>query len=63
MKFDFKQKGRKNDRDKSLLKRLKSPAIKASGISTILSPSITDELCDRLKLLLQRSRKQVRFIQ
>ena len=37
-----------------MIKLLKSPAIMASGISkTIFLPSDPDELCDRLKLLLQ----------
>ena len=35
MNFNIKQKGRKNDRYRSLTKLLKSPAIMASGISTI----------------------------
>ena len=51
--FDFRQKGRKNDRDKSLIKLLISPAIMASGISTILLPSDPNEMCERLKLILQ----------
>ena len=33
MNFNIKQKGRKSDRDKSLIKLLKSPAIMASGTS------------------------------
>ena len=54
MKFNIKQKGRKSDRDKSMLKLLKSPAFMASGISkTIFLSSDTDELCHRLKMLLQ----------
>ena len=54
MNFNIKQKGRKSDRDKSMIKLLKSPAIMASGISnTIILSSNPDELCDRLKLLLQ----------
>ena len=36
MKFDIKQKGRKSNRDKSVIKLLKSPAIMASGISNII---------------------------
>ena len=54
MNFNIKQKGRKSDRDRSLIKLLKSPAIMASGISNIkfLSPD-PDELCNRLELLLQ----------
>ena len=49
-----KQKGRKSDRDKSMIKLLKSPAIMASGIPIIITLSTgPDELCKRLKLLLQ----------
>ena len=53
MKFDIKQKGRKSKRDKTLIKLLKAPAIMASGISIIFLSSDANELCDRLKLLLQ----------
>ena len=54
MKFDIKQKGRKSNRDKSMKRLLKSPAIMASGVSkTIFLSSDADELCNRLKLLLQ----------
>ena len=54
MNFNIKQKGNKSDRDKSFIRLLKSPAIMASGISnTIILSSNPDELCDRLKLLLQ----------
>ena len=52
MYFNIKQKGRKSDRDKSLIKFLKSTAMIASGISTIFSPSDLDELCNGIKLLL-----------
>ena len=41
--FNIKQNGRKSDRDRSLIKLLKSPAIGASGISTKFSPSDPDE--------------------
>ena len=52
--FNIKQKGRKSDRDKSMIKILISPAIMASGFSnTIFLSSDPDELCDRLRLLLQ----------
>ena len=54
MKFDIKQRGRKSNRDKSLIKLLESPAIMASGTSKkIILLSDLDELCDRLKLLFQ----------
>ena len=52
MSFDIKEKGRKND--KELIKLLKSPAIMTSGISNIvILSSDPDELCNRLRLLLQ----------
>ena len=54
MNFNFKQKRRKSDRDRSLIKLIKLPAITASGISnTIFASSDPDELCNRLKLVLQ----------
>ena len=49
----MKQRGRKSNRDKTLIKLLKSPAIVASEVSTIFSSSNLDELCHRLKLLIQ----------
>ena len=58
MNFNFKQKGRKSDRDKSVKKLLKSPAVMVSGISTTILSSNPDKHCDRLKLLLQE--KQAR---
>ena len=55
MKIDIKQKRRKSNRDKSMIKLLKSPAIIAWGVSkTILLSSDPIELSDRLKLLLQQ---------
>ena len=53
MKFNIKQKGQKSPRDESLIKLLCSPAIIAWGISTPILPENTNELCDRLKLLIQ----------
>ena len=56
MHFDMKAAGKKPTRDKTLLKLLKSPGliVSASGVSkTIFLSSDPDELCDRLKLLLQ----------
>ena len=56
MNFDQKAIGKKSTRDKTLIKLLKSPGlmVSASGISkTIFLSSDPDELCDRLKLLLQ----------
>ena len=53
MNFNIKQKGRRSDRDRSLIKLLKTPAIMASGFEQYFSSSDPDELCDSLKLLLQ----------
>ena len=54
MNFNIEQKGKKSDRDKSIVRLLRSPAIMASGVSkTIFLSSDPIELCDRLKLLLQ----------
>ena len=50
--FGEKALGNKSTRDKSLIRLLKSPAITASGNSTIFLPDNPNELCDRLKLLL-----------
>ena len=55
MNLNIRQKGNKSDRDKSIVRLLKSPAIMPSGVSkTIFLPSDPDELCNRLKLLLQQ---------
>ena len=54
MNFNIRQKGNKSDRDKSIIRLLRSPRIVASGVTTIFSSSDPDELCDRLKLLLQQ---------
>ena len=54
MNFNIRQKGRKSDRDKSMIKLLKSPAIMASGnLETIFLSSDPNELCKRLKLFWQ----------
>ena len=56
MHFDLKAVGKKSTRDKTLIKLLKSPGlmVSASGVSkTIFLSSDPDELCNRLKLLLQ----------
>ena len=56
MHFDKKAIGKKSTRDKTLTNLLKSPGlmVSASGVSkTIVLSSDPDELCDRLKLLLQ----------
>ena len=53
MNFNIKQKGKKSERDKSIKKLLNSPAFMASGVTTIFLSENPDELCNRLKLLLQ----------
>ena len=54
MNYDTKSTGRPSTRHTSIMKILKSPAILASGISkTIFLSSDRNELCDRLRLLLQ----------
>ena len=56
MHFDLNALGKKSTRDRKLIKLLNSPSlmVSASGISkTIFLSSDPDELCERLKLLLQ----------
>ena len=54
MNFDKSRVGNKSTRDRTLITLLNSPAIMALGVSnTIFLSSDPDELCDRLKLLLQ----------
>ena len=54
MNYDPKSTGRPSTRHTSIIKILESPAIMASGIpKTIFLSSDPDELCERLKLLLQ----------
>ena len=54
MHFDERRVGNKSTRDRKLKKLLNSPAIMASGVSkTLFLSSDPNELCDRLKLLLQ----------
>ena len=56
MNFDPKASGKKSTRDRKLKKILNSPGliVPASGVSkTIFLSSDPDELCNRLKLLLQ----------
>ena len=53
MNFNSREKGNKSDRDKSIIRLLRSPRIIASGVTTIFLSENADELCDRLKLLLQ----------
>ena len=57
--FDLKAQGNKSTRDRTLIKLLKSPGliVSASGISkTIFLSSDPNELCERLKLLLQEKK-------
>ena len=54
MNYHTKSTGRPSTRHTSLIKILESPAIMASGVSkTIILSSDPNELCDRLRLLLQ----------
>ena len=53
MNLDMRAQGNKSTRDRTLTKLLKSPAIMASGVTTILLSENPNELCDRLNLLLQ----------
>ena len=54
MKFDIRQKGRKGERDKSMIRLLISPRTLASGISNIIFLSSSpNEICDRLMLIIQ----------
>ena len=57
MHFHERGQGRKSTRDRTLTKFLKSLAIMASGTSkTMFLSSNPDELCERLKLLLQKNK-------
>ena len=53
MNFNIRQMGRKSNRDTSLAKMLKSPAIRAAGILTINLPENTNDFFYRLKIFLQ----------
>ena len=53
MHFDKSRVGNKSTRDRTLISLLNSPRIMASGVTTIFLSENADELCDRLKLLLQ----------
>ena len=54
MHFDLRGIGDKSTRDRTLIKLLKSPAIKAARIQNVIFlPSDSDEFCNRLKLILQ----------
>ena len=54
MHFDLKASGNKSTRDRKLIKLHESPAIMASGITTIFLSENPNELCDRLKLFPQK---------
>ena len=54
MNFDKSRPGNKSTRDRTLITLLNSPRIMASGITTIFLSENADELCDRLKMLLQQ---------
>ena len=53
MHFDTRAPGRKSTRDSTLITLLNSPRIMGSGVTTIFLSENADELCNRLKLLLQ----------
>ena len=53
MHFDTRAPGRKSTRDSTLITLLNSPRIMASGVTTIFLSENADEICNRLKLLLQ----------
>ena len=53
MNFDKSCVGNKSTRDRTLITLLNSPRIMASGVTTIFLSENANELCDRLKLLLQ----------
>ena len=55
MNFDTKAQGNKSTRDRTLIKLPKSPGlmVSASGVTTMFLSENGDELCNRLKLLLQ----------
>ena len=53
MSFEVEALSKKTNRDRTLIKLLKSPAILASRITTKFLSSDPNELFDRLKLLLQ----------
>ena len=65
MNFHTKASGNKTTRDRTLIKLLKSPGlmVSASSVSkTIFLSSDPDELCNRLKLLLQKNKPEIILI-
>ena len=57
MHFHVRGIGNKSTRDRTHIKLRKSSAIMASGFSTVLLSTDPDELCNRLKFLLQKKNK------
>ena len=51
--FDEKALGNKSTRDRSLIRLFKSPVVMAFGVSTIFLTESSNEVVDRIKLLLQ----------
>ena len=62
MHIDVRGQGRKSTRDRTLIKLLKSPAIMATGVSTKFLSSNPDELCNRIKLLLQEKQAGIKSV-
>ena len=62
MRFDIKQKGQKSNRDKTLIRLLKLPAIMASVFSTLVLSSDPNDLCDGLNLLPQETQAGNNYI-
>ena len=60
--FDEKALSKKTDRDKSPMRKIKSHAIMACAISTRFLSSNLNELCDRLKSLVQKKQAGNNFI-
>ena len=56
MNYDTKSTGPPSTRHTSIIKIFESPAIMASGVTTIFLSENPNELCDRLKLLLQENK-------
>ena len=54
MYFDVRASGNESTMERTLLKLLQSAAIMTSGLSTIFLPEYSNELYDRIKLLLQK---------
>ena len=60
MNYDTRSTGKPSVRHESMIRLLDKPAIMASGISkTIFLSSDPNELCERLKLLLQKNTLEI----